>query len=306
MSAEQRITFATAFYPIRSKFPSEKYIQWATHLFSIVRQFYLVVFTDEATYKTLLDLASGNPHIRIVVRPWSAFHGMKYRAFWEKNHKDNDLLNRTTCWELNMLWNEKVWFVSDAIQTRHFPETEYYGWVDIGYFRNNPNNIHTSVLANWAHYNRLVSYPVEKVHYTMVNPIGFRLLQELRKQGGGIPLQQVSVAGGFFFGGRDPLLEWRDIFTTQLEQYVSSNRLLKDDQIIVVDCLLGEKSQNNPVVFHEGVGISCSCQQCQNGKMVYAIYQQNALFHFNNNSPFPLTCCHSAGIDDWFLFQRLL
>ena len=301
---EQRITFATAFYPIQSKFSSQKYIQWTSNFFSIVRQFYLVVFTDEITRIALLKMTRGNPNIRIVVRDWSDFHGIKYLDFWKKNHEKNFLLKRT-CWELNMLWNEKVWFVSDIIHTQYFPETEYYGWVDIGYFRNEPDNIQTSVLTKWANYNRLVSFSTDKVHYTMVNPIGFRLIKDLRKNGLGIPLQQTTVAGGFFFGGKDPLLQWRDIFTTKLEQYVLTGNLLRDDQIIVIECLL-EMGETTPIVLHEGYGKMCSCQKCNHGKMVDAVYRQNMSIHYNNNSPFPLSCCHSAGIDDWFFFQRLL
>lgn len=302
---EQRITFATAFYPIQSKFPSQKYIQWATHLFSIVCEFYLVVFTDEATQETLLVLAQANPYIRIVVRPWSSFNGMKYVDFWKKNHEKNHLLKRT-CWELNMLWNEKVWFVNEIIQTRYFPETEYYGWMDIGYFRNEPDNIHTSVLTNWGKYNRLVSFSVEKVHYTLVNPLGLHLIRDFKKLGGGIPLQQTTVAGGFFFGGKEPLLEWRDIFTTKLEQYVSKGMLLRDDQIIIVDCIM-DFDKKNPVVLHEGNRQNCFCFHCNHGKKLDTIYRQNRMKQFyQENSPFPLSCFHSNGLDDWFLFQRLL
>ena len=301
---EQRITFTTAFYPVRSKFPSQKYIQWTTQFFSIVRQFYLVVFTDEATQQTLLEIAQGNPNIRIVVRPLYAFHGMKYAEFWEENHCKNFLL-KTTCWELNMLWNEKVWFVGDVIQNLYFPETEYYGWVDIGYFRNENNNIHTFELTNWANYDRLVSFSPKKVHYTMVNPIGFRLIQKLHSSGLGIPLKQTTVAGGFFLGGKEPLLQWRDIFKEKLEQYVSVGSLLRDDQIIVVECLL-DMGENGLIVLHEGRGKNCSCHKCNHTQMVDTLYRHNLLIHYENDSPFPLSCCHTEGIDDWFLFQKLL
>lgn len=301
---EKGITFATAFYPVQSKFPSSKYIQWTTNFFSIVNEFYLVVFTDENTKNILLNLSRGNSKIRIVVRSFQDFHGIKYLDFWKKNYEKNYLLKRT-CWELNMLWNEKIWMVNDIIEKGYFPKTEYYGWADIGYFRNEPDNINTSLLGKWANYNRLVSFSKDKVHYALVNPIGLKLSQELRTSVIGISINQTTIAGGFFFGGKDPLLQWRDIFTKKLEYYVRTGSLLKDDQIIVLDCIL-DNDINNPVVLHQGTGQNCSCQNCNHGKMVYMIYRQDMLIHYNNKSPFPLSCCHSAGIDDWFLFQKLL
>ena len=40
-----------------------------------------------------------------------------------------------TSWKLNMLWNKKISFVKKAYQEKYFDETEWYGWMDIGYFR---------------------------------------------------------------------------------------------------------------------------------------------------------------------------
>ena len=40
-----------------------------------------------------------------------------------------------TDWKLNMLWSEKIAFVKKCYDNKYFPETDWYGWVDIGYFR---------------------------------------------------------------------------------------------------------------------------------------------------------------------------
>jgi len=296
---EKRITFCTAFYPIQSKFPSEKYIEWATNLFSIVNQFYLVVFTEENTKKTLLNIKGQNQNICIIVRPFSDFHVIKYIDFWKKIP-----LLENTSWELNMLWNEKVWMVSDIIETRYFPETEYYGWVDIGYFRNEIDNIHTNYLSNWANYEKLVLFSQDKVHYALINPLGYNLLKELRKNGYGIPYLQVSVGGGFFFGGKKALLKWRDIFTVKLEEYVSKGSMLCSDQIIIIHCLL-EIGENDPVVLHVASQQECYCIICKYAIMQYKSCRKDMTTMVLRNC-FPVTCCHTKGINDWFLFQSLL
>jgi hypothetical protein len=53
-----------------------------------------------------------------------------------------------TAWELNMLWSEKIAFVQETIRNHYF-DTEYYGWCDIGYFRNRQADTHTSNLMSW-------------------------------------------------------------------------------------------------------------------------------------------------------------
>jgi hypothetical protein len=44
-----------------------------------------------------------------------------------------------------MLWSEKISFVKETMDNQYF-NTEYYGWCDIGYFRNRSNDLHTVFL----------------------------------------------------------------------------------------------------------------------------------------------------------------
>ena len=78
----------------------------------------------------------------------------KYKNKWIKNHTLNSSLNNKSEWKLNMLWAEKTHFVNDVCKNNYFQPTDYYGWCDIGYFREgacsnfanfdeylNPNNV---------------------------------------------------------------------------------------------------------------------------------------------------------------------
>ena len=65
-----------------------------------------------------------------------------------------------------------------------------------------------------------------------------------------IPAHQNSIAGGFFICHKDKLAWWAETFNNRLELYFKNGYLVKDDQIIVVDCVLSDMEQF--VLFREG------------------------------------------------------
>jgi hypothetical protein len=55
-----------------------------------------------------------------------------------------------------------------------------------------------------------------------------------------IPSHQISIAGGFFICHKDKVEWWRDRFDEKLALYFKHNYLVKDDQIIVADCVFSD------------------------------------------------------------------
>tara|TARA_B110000208_G_scaffold187729_1_gene246207 strand:- start:2121 stop:2453 length:333 start_codon:yes stop_codon:yes gene_type:complete len=105
----------------------------------------LVVFTNKES-QFLFKKYEVNENIKIVLLEIEEFYNYKYKNNWIDNHSQNTLLNcddkfvndmksYKTSWKLNMLWNKKISFVKKAYQEKYFDETEWYGWMDIGYFR---------------------------------------------------------------------------------------------------------------------------------------------------------------------------
>ena len=119
---------------------------------SIVNNFNLVIYTDENS-SCYIDTKE-NPRIKIIIKPLDQFYNYKYKDKWIKNHVSNLLLKNAITWEVNMLWNEKIWFVNETIQNKYF-DSELYGWCDIGYFRNRIKDIPISQLSNWPCENKL-------------------------------------------------------------------------------------------------------------------------------------------------------
>jgi hypothetical protein len=257
---------------MKSKFDPTTYIMWMNNFLSIVHNFNLVIYTDENSLEYISEELTDNPNILIVLKPIEKFYNYKYKDYWIENHKKNHLLNEISCWELNMLWAEKIWFVSGTIERKYF-DTDFYGWCDIGYFRNRPEDLNTSFLSTWPSKDEILSLDKEKIAYACVNnDDGYmKYLTKIinNKNSLGLPVQPIppyqnSIAGGFFVLYKDKISWWTKTFNNKLELYFKNNYLVKDDQIILVDCIMENLDHFN-------------------------------LFKENN----PL-------FDNWFMFQRLL
>ena len=264
------ITFSSCFYIIKSKFEPSIYVEWMNNFISIVNKFNLVIYTDENSCKYINT--NGNTKIKIVLKPIDQFYNYKYKDYWIENHKKNVLLNDKSCWELNMLWSEKIWFVNETIERKYF-DTEFYGWCDIGYFRNRPDDTHSKNLLNWSNNEIFSKLDKNKICYACINNdngyMNYLLKLVNNKNSSGLPVQQIpytqnSIAGGFFIIHKDKIGWWANTYNSKLELYFKNNYLVKDDQIILVDCVLS--NLNNFLLFRE-------------------------------NKP---------QLDNWFMFQRIL
>jgi len=284
------ITFITAWYDLGSKFAKEQYYIWAENLLKNVRKFNLIVYVDNNEVKTLINkLSNNNPLIYVIILPFDELFLMKqYSTLFEENHKYNKELNRLISWKLLILWCSKQYFVemseNEIInKNKKYPTqiTKYYGWIDIGYFRNTSNHnkinngghLSEEEIQQFPDLNKIKKLNVDKIHYALVYPENIKILKQFvynRNDYGlpniPLPLNQLSIAGGFFIlGGGGPSKIWREQFETHLLKYLQNNYIVKDDQYIIIDLII-----LNPKIFELWVE------------------PQNKYF------------------DSWFLFQRLL
>ena len=233
------ITFVTAWYNLKSKFNVNKYKMWMQNFLGNVNSFFLVIFTNKDSFEFIEPFIK-NPKIKIIFKEFDDFHCMKYD--WIKNHQKNDLLNDksrfSTEWKLNMLWNEKIAFVAQVINEAHF-DTNWYGWCDIGYFREKNIN-----LKMWPNPDKIKKLNIEKIYYAKVsNNINYLVKLALDQNEQGLPKQefppsQISFAGGFFLIHANKCSWWHETYYNHLEKYFHYNYLVKDDQIIILDCII--------------------------------------------------------------------
>jgi hypothetical protein len=211
----------------------------------------------------------------VIIKPIEDFYNYKYKTYWIENHKKNSLLNFQSDWVLNMLWSEKIWFVKETIERKYF-DTEFYGWSDIGYFRNRENDIQLDKLVNWGNnseFLQIIKNNKNKINYACINNNNdymnylFKIVNNKNNNGvptEEIPSHQTSIAGGFFIIHKDKIDWWSETYDNKLLIYFNNNYLVKDDQIILVDCILSD-------INH------------------FSLFREN-----------------KKGLDNWFMFQRLL
>jgi glycosyltransferase involved in cell wall biosynthesis len=239
LSNENKITLSTCFYILNSKFDIETYKKWAKNLIDNVNNFYLVIYTDNNS-KHFFDNMHINNNIKLIIKEINLFNTYKYN--WIKNHEQNTLLNSKVDWKVNMLWNEKINFVNETINNKYF-NTKYYGWCDIGYFRCNNNNLPFDKISNWPN-NTIIEKLKDKIYYAQVCSEKYLNDIELyKKEKNEIPAEQCSIAGGFFISNKDNLKWWHELYYEKVEQYLNTNKLIKDDQIIIVDLYLENKDK---------------------------------------------------------------
>ena len=288
MNTLSLLTLSTCYYDIKSKFPSTKYLTWANNLLSLINDnkngFNLVIYTDKNSFSFLKTLFINNPtiankigtRIKIIIKPLEDFVGYKYKDHWLKNHANSGLnLHETVDWTLIMLWCEKVHFVNETVKNKYF-DTLFYGWCDIGYFRNDVNDTNTTtLLKKWPNPLKLISLK-KGIHYACVenDPEAFNGLKQdiqnhytnsdLKKEQPTNKILKNCFAGGFFIARPRLMHAFSAIFDSKLQYYFDNNYVVKDDQSILLDCIF-----TNPGLF------------CLH-------WEQNPIYN------------------NWFMFQRLL
>lgn len=232
------ITFATCWYTLKNKLNKENYMKWADNFLSRCKLFNLVIFTNEPE----LFEKYKNPLIKVVYKPIEELYNYKYKEKWISNHKKNIYLNNKISWEVNMIWSEKISFVKEA--TKHF-SSEWYGWCDIGYFRGRNDDIPNNDILHWPNEIIINQLDKNKIHYGVVSSASnaykyFMLACKLNEQG--VPVEELSptkacISGGLFMCYTSKIDWWFETYQNKLNLYFDNNYLVKDDQVILLDCI---------------------------------------------------------------------
>lgn len=268
------ITFSTCWYRLKSKFTFGEYEKWIDNMLSNVNNYFLVIYSDKESSDIFTPYLK-NPNIKLVLKPVEEFYNYRYKEHWMKNHDANSYLSkRGVCWQVNMLWSEKIHFVKETVNKKYF-DSDLYGWCDIGYFRGRPHrDLSMTQLQSWPNREKLSQLDTEKIHYgrpandMRVLSSLWNLIQDKNVSGLPripIPPEQISIAGGFFVLHKNKIEWWRETFDAKLRLYFENGYLVKDDQMIIMDCIFTDRLEH-------------------------------FFTHTENSGP----------LDNWFMFQRIL
>lgn len=260
MTPPINITFSSCLYGMKNRHGYEKHMNWFRDFIRVVNRFYLVIYTGELEYSVVCDEVrklekDTQRKIKVILKPFSEFHNYKYERFWmENNARPECKLAELADWRLNLLWCEKTHFVRETIENRYF-DTDYYGWCDVGYFRNTlaPAAYRERIREHWPNPNIINRLHKDKVYYGCnLSPsqlhIGYTYhAQHFQNTArmetcDGIPRdvyhpQAHMLSGGFYITGREKALWWCCRFQENLELYITNNAVIQDDQHIIAHCV---------------------------------------------------------------------
>ena len=260
----------------------EKHLNWFRDFIRVVNRFYLVIYTGEHEYETICNeirKLGGDTQgkIKVILKPISEFHNYKYERFWMDNNARTECkLAEIADWRLNMMWCEKTHFVRETIENRYF-DTEYYGWCDVGYFRDTlssgslstpaaPRAYRERIREHWPNPNIINRLHKDKVYYGCnispeklykgytYNAQHFQNTAKMDDADTGIPRDLYHqgahmLSGGFYITGREKALWWCCRFQEILELYIMNNAVIQDDQHIIAHCVFttgGSMPATNP------------------------------------------------------------
>jgi hypothetical protein len=242
------ITLISCWYNMKSKFNVSTYRKWMSHLLNNVNNFNLVIFTNKDSYILLESIINtDNKKIKVILKEFDEFKTWQNIDNWKSNHEMNDLLNNKSRWnidwKLNMLWSEKINFVNEACNQKYF-DTEWYGWCDIGYFRGE-TSLKTEEIIRWPNITKINNLLKHKIYYGFPGnrkELNILIRMILDKNKNNMPIipiypTQVSIAGGFFLIHKDKIEWWHNVYYNRLSEYFKNNYLVKDDQLIIIDCI---------------------------------------------------------------------
>ena len=223
-------TVVSAFYPIKSKFTEDKYLEWGKTFLKLKSP--IVLFTEEHLVEKLKELREDRP-IKFITIPFEELEmWAMYKKKWIENHiVDPEKLYHTP--ELYAIWAEKPFFVEKAINSNYF-NTLYFFWCDFGAFRN--PNIDNVVLE---------SFPV--ITYFKDDKILLEGIEDLKESdkiidNDGLPLahiwNKVRLVGGLWGGSSKACLRWKNLYENMLEQYFEKGRFAGKDQTVMLSTYL--------------------------------------------------------------------
>ena len=226
-------TIVTCFYPIRSKFPPQQYIEWARRFMRLAKP--IVLFTVAELSPLFRELRGDRP-MHIVETPFEELDTwVRYKDRWIADwEQDHEKAHHTP--ELYAIWAQKAFFVDRAASLNPF-NCEHFFWCDIGALRTEvPSGVYKNFpdLARFPADDRII---MSSVHSLEDN--------DTKKYEDGIVgnFRYVDrIVGGLWGGNRHACKRWLQAYTKELEAYFCVGRFAGKDQSVMLSAYLADRS----------------------------------------------------------------
>lgn len=222
-------TVVSAYYPIKSKFGTEKYLQWMMDFWPKTRH-PLVFFTDPAIVpqfrEMLKDRAGPTEVVGLPFGEMAAFTKIP-ASIWQSTQR----IDPETCHspELYAIWYEKKEFVLRAIALNPF-RSEQFVWCDAGICR------YPEWVQHLGAFPRREMVPKGRMLILRINPFS-----SVEPDANGIRgnFESVTtVGGGILAADIDGWKQWSQLYDEMFMRYIRAGRFVGKDQNIMASMIL--------------------------------------------------------------------
>ncbi|XP_064617981.1 uncharacterized protein LOC135482078 [Liolophura sinensis] len=202
-----------------------KYLKWATVFGRLDNA--LVFYTDSSEMKTVVENSR-----RMSSFPTRVIEVEDRNKLWAFGLKAHIQAIFSNLWNLKAIQPEKYAdysssqhakyeFMEDAI-SRDFYHSEYYAWLDVGYFRDIVHLSHHFTLEIPCNFNS------SKIAFNVVD----RDISLSSKPADIMLDTQVWIGGGFFFGRKSVMLSFAKQYRRAVEAFIAQGIINTDQQVI--------------------------------------------------------------------------
>lgn len=238
MVVESPLTIVTAYYNIKSKFPSDNYIKWMSYFLKNVDK-PLYIYTDEQSKQIIRDMRHKFMDKTIIeVLPIEKFLVSKYK--WDKHHNIDPEKNIHTI-PLYKIWNEKFNFVQKVIDKNPF-NSKWFMWSDIGCFRCGTTfeYLQEKYIPKWPSMNKINNLP-HKLTLIIIDK-NFSNNPEYKLMDNGLTSNHITdkktISGSQFIAPKDIFTKFHKRYYQLLDQYMKIDRFAGKDQSIMANMFM--------------------------------------------------------------------
>jgi len=223
-------TVVTAYYPIRSKFEMNQYVQWIMKLWPLI-PCCLVFYTDPGLVPVFEGLFSSRKNTVVIGVPLDslrAFNKLSYMTWVETGRLDTEQNHSP---ELYALWYEKKEFVLRTITTNPFSSDKFV-WCDAGMGR------YPEWISSIQRFPMRSLIPSEQMVVLQIDPLK---RDECGIDEWGIPGRfdgSSTFGGGILASGAEGWKRWSKAYDAMLIRYHLAGRFIGKDQNIIASMIV--------------------------------------------------------------------
>ena len=217
-------TIVTAYFRLPSKHGSIQYEQWMSNFLSV--QDHMVIFTQPELFIQIKDFRSHALDSTVIILMDMAdipIGNLYPLEFWGDQLSRDYEKDRHQSYQLFWIWLNKIWCAMEAIRHNFF-QSDIFLWSDIGCFRDRNYNSKTVV----AHREQVPRHEMLCMSFQQPIPPNENFFDDKRKYE-----RNFYHSGSQFAAYADTWKVYYDLFLDTIDQFISHNMLLVDDQVVL-------------------------------------------------------------------------